>query len=224
MADVAAFLARRDPENIEDGIERFKDRASGWLDVMMAAADLHPITCACMGFHLWSLAGLVRYGDRIEAAVTAARVAASDGSGAIFAPLAMGGAGAVVGTRFLVADEIWAHANYKDRLVASHETDTALCMQSLRNTVRGLANETMTELARVETETPEVTIQDLMPLVSGQHSRRAYETGDSRRGVLSAGQSLGMVERREPLADIVAQMEAEMRAAARSSLHLFEQA
>ena len=138
--------------------------------------------------------------------------------------LAMGGAGAVVGTRFLVADEIWAHANYKDRLVASHETDTALCMQSLRNTVRGLANETMTELARVETETPEVTIQDLMPLVSGQHSRRAYETGDSRRGVLSAGQSLGMVERREPLADIVAQMEAEMRAAARSSLHLFEQA
>ena len=90
--------------------------------------------------------------------------------------------------------------------------------------MRGLANETMTELARVETETPEVTIQDLMPLVSGQHSRRAYETGDSRRGVLSAGQSLGMVERREPLADIVAQMEAEMRAAARSSLHLFEQA
>ncbi|WP_108887213.1 hypothetical protein [Pseudoprimorskyibacter insulae] len=92
MVDLAAFLDRRDPENMEDNSERFKDRASGWLDVMMAAADLHPITCACMGFHLWSLAGLVRYGDRIEAAVTAARVAASDGSGAIFAPLAMGGA------------------------------------------------------------------------------------------------------------------------------------
>ena len=46
-----------------------------------------------MGYHLWSLAGLGQYGDQIEAAVTASRIAASDGTGAIFAPLAMGGAG-----------------------------------------------------------------------------------------------------------------------------------
>lgn len=92
VADLAAFLDRRDPENIEDVIERFEDRASGWLDVMDAAAELHPITRACMGFHLWSLAGLGQHGDRIEVAVTAARIAASDGNGAIFAPLTMGGA------------------------------------------------------------------------------------------------------------------------------------
>lgn len=91
--DLAAFLDRRDPENIEDSAERFEDRASGWLDVMAAAAELHPITRACMGFHLWSLAGLGQHGDQMEAAVTASRIAASDGSGAIFAPLAMGGAG-----------------------------------------------------------------------------------------------------------------------------------
>ncbi|WP_417607835.1 hypothetical protein [Primorskyibacter flagellatus] len=60
---------------------------------MASATDLHPITRACMGFHLWSLAGLGQHGDRIEGAVTAARIAGSDGSGAIFAPLAMGGAG-----------------------------------------------------------------------------------------------------------------------------------
>ena len=92
-ADLAAFLGRRDPENIEDSAERFEDRAGGWLDVLAAAKGLHPITRACMGFHLWSLAGLGQHGDQIEAAVTAARIAASDGSGAIFAPLAMGGAG-----------------------------------------------------------------------------------------------------------------------------------
>ena len=91
--DLAAFLDRRDPENIEDSAERLKDRAGGWLKVLAAAADLHPITRACMGYHLWSLAGLGQYGDQIEAAVTASRIAASDGTGAIFAPLAMGGAG-----------------------------------------------------------------------------------------------------------------------------------
>jgi len=91
--DLAAFLDRRDPENIEDSTERFEDRAGGWLEVMTGAKGLHPITRACMGFHLWSLAGLGQYGDQIEAAVTASRIAASDGSGAVFAPLAMGGAG-----------------------------------------------------------------------------------------------------------------------------------
>lgn len=91
--DLAAFLDRRDPDSIEDSAERFEDRAGGWLDVMAAAADLHPITRACMGFHLWNLAGLGGHGHQIEAAVTASRIAASDGSGVVFAPLAMGGAG-----------------------------------------------------------------------------------------------------------------------------------
>jgi hypothetical protein len=91
--DLSAFLDRRDPENLHDDAEPFADRAGGWLDLMAQAADLHPITRACLGFHLWSLAGLGQHGDRMEAAVTAARIAASEGRGAVFAPLAMGGAG-----------------------------------------------------------------------------------------------------------------------------------
>jgi hypothetical protein len=91
--DLSAFLDRRDPENIADEAELFEDRAGGWLDLMSQAADLHPITRACMGFHLWNLAGLGQRGDRVEAVVTAARIAASEGRGAVFAPLAMGGAG-----------------------------------------------------------------------------------------------------------------------------------
>lgn len=91
--DLSAFLDRRDPGNLGDDAEPFAGRAGGWLDLMAQAADLHPITRACLGFHLWSLAGLGQYGDRMEAAVTAARIAASEGNGAVFAPLAMGGAG-----------------------------------------------------------------------------------------------------------------------------------
>ncbi|HHX91827.1 MAG TPA: hypothetical protein GX700_19095 [Paracoccus sp.] len=91
--DLSGFLDRRDPENMADEAEPFADRAGGWLDLMAQAADLHPIARACVGFHLWSLAGLGQQGDRMEAAVTAARIAASEGKGAVFAPLAMGGAG-----------------------------------------------------------------------------------------------------------------------------------
>lgn len=91
--DLSAFLDRRDPENMADEAEPFADRAGSWTGVMAQAADLHPITRACVGYHLWSLAGLGQQGDRMEAAVTAARIAASEGKGAVFAPLAMGGAG-----------------------------------------------------------------------------------------------------------------------------------
>jgi hypothetical protein len=90
--DLSAFLDRRDPESLGEGAEPFADRAGGWLGLMAQATDLHPITRACMGFHLWSLAGLGQQGERMEAAVTAARIVASEGRGAVFAPLAMGGA------------------------------------------------------------------------------------------------------------------------------------
>jgi hypothetical protein len=75
--------------------ERLRRGPEGWRHrlALVEAADLHPISRACMGYRLWSLAGLGQHGDRMEAAVTAARIAADEGNGAIFAPLAMCGAG-----------------------------------------------------------------------------------------------------------------------------------
>jgi hypothetical protein len=114
VGDLETFLDRRDRpgqgERIEDAkapsrvvemAERdaFGDRAAGWLAMMDQAEDLHPVTRACMGFHLWHVAELSPVDDPLEAAVTAARVAiteiAPSGTmpGAIFAPIAMGGGG-----------------------------------------------------------------------------------------------------------------------------------
>jgi len=92
-ASLEAFLGRHDSENLDVAEDRFADRAGNWRDMMDAGRALHPISRACMGYHLWNLAGLGLHGDRIEAAVTAGRIAAGDGIGAVFAPVAMGGAG-----------------------------------------------------------------------------------------------------------------------------------
>ncbi len=54
-ADLSAFLDCRDPENLGNSAEPFAERAGRWLDLMAQASDLHPITRACIGFHLWSL-------------------------------------------------------------------------------------------------------------------------------------------------------------------------
>ena len=127
----------------------------------------------------------------------------------LVAALAMGAAGVVMGTRLLVSSELSAHDGYKRALVDASERDTALTMGSVRNTIRTLANETTAEVARMEAENPDITIGDLLPLVSGQIGRRAYQTGDVSRGMLSAGHALGLTDRIEPMADIIARIEAE---------------
>lgn len=131
----------------------------------------------------------------------------------IVAALAMGASGVVVGTRFVVAEEVWAHVDYKRRLVEAQPTDTDLCMQSVRNTVRTLRNETTAAVKTIEAENPQITFQELLPLVSGKIGRNAYVTGDWSKGLLAAGHSLAFVDRIEPLAAIVARFEDEMRQA-----------
>lgn len=114
VRDLATFLDRRDrpgqgerfeeakaPSRVVEMAEReaFEDRVAGWLAIMDQAEDLHAVTRACMGFHLWHVAELSPVDDPLEAAVTAARVAIADlapsesAPGAIFAPIAMGGGG-----------------------------------------------------------------------------------------------------------------------------------
>lgn len=131
------------------------------------------------------------------------------GTGAqLVAALALGAGGVLIGTRFLVAEEIWAHAEYKKRLMAAGETDTTLVLQSVRNTLRALCNDTTDVVRRLEAEHPG-DIDRLMPHISGKEGKAAYETGDSRKGLLSVGQSVAFADRIEPLAAIVGRLEAE---------------
>lgn len=136
------------------------------------------------------------------------------GDGAqIPAVLAMGAAGVLMGTRFLVSEEIWAHEDYKRKLIASQPSDTTLCMQSVRNPIRVLANDTTATVQEMERTNPALTIQDLMPHVAGRIARGSYGSGDWRQGLLSAGEALAFVDRIEPIAQIVQRLEDEMREA-----------
>ncbi|AUM75840.1 hypothetical protein [Paracoccus jeotgali] len=96
-AGLAEFLGRHDPEHPDLETEPLADRADSWRDLMASLSNLHPISRACAGFHVWSLAGLTHQSESVEAAVTASRIAAGQGKGAVFAPLAMGGAGGLRG-------------------------------------------------------------------------------------------------------------------------------
>lgn len=131
----------------------------------------------------------------------------------IAAAIAMGASGVVMGTRLLVAEELNAHRDYKQALVDASERDTVLTMQSVRNTIRTLRNETTDLVARLELENPDIGFEGLRPHVAGVVGRKAYETGDVSKGMLSAGHALGLTDKIEPMAEIVARLEAQADAA-----------
>jgi len=136
-------------------------------------------------------------------------VAGGVGTGAhLIAALALGADGVLIGTRFLVADEIPAHADYKRHLVRADERETDLILKSVRNTARVLRNETTAIVKELEAK-GSGDIETLMPYVSGQIGRQAYLSGDPTRGALSVGQSVVFADRLEPLARIVPRIEEE---------------
>jgi hypothetical protein len=172
--DLSAFLDRRDPENLSDEAEPFSERAGGWLELVAQAADLHPITRACMGFHLWGLAGLGQHGDRMEAAVTAARIAASEGRGAVFAPVAMGGA---VGLR--------GAGPPADRLARWLDGMETACMTAMRHLddIEAWSARAETEMRALSGRTPP-TLRSVLtewPIISGPIAEAL--TGASRATV-----------------------------------------
>lgn len=127
----------------------------------------------------------------------------------IVAALAMGADGVIIGTRFLVAEEIWAHRSYKEHLVRTDESGTMLIMKSLRNTLRALRNDTAQAVLRLEQEHGG-NLNLLMPHISSKVGRSAYETGDTTKGALATGQAVAFADRIEPMAAIVERLEHEM--------------
>ena len=191
--DLSAFLDRRDPENLSDEIEPFVVRASGWLDLMGQANDLHPITRAAMGFHLWGLAGLGQHGDRMEAAVTAARIAASEGRGTVFAPLAMGGAG---GLR--------AGGPPADRLVRWLEGMETACLTAMRqlDDIEAWSARAMAEMSSLSGRTPAALCAVLTewPFVSAPMAEAL--TGASRAAIQ---RNLAWMEARHLIREVTGQ-------------------
>lgn len=129
----------------------------------------------------------------------------------LVAALAMGADGIAMGTRFLVSEEIWAHRNYKERLVAAGETDTTLLLQSMRNTQRALKTGHVAMIQQLERE--QADTQALLPHIMGSIGRKAYETGEYETAMLSCGQGVVFADKIEPLSAIVNRLEAEARAA-----------
>ena len=136
--------------------------------------------------------------DAVEVPVIAAGGIA-DGRG-MAAAFMLGAAGVQMGTRFLCAEECTVHQNFKDKVMAAHDTDTMVTGRSTGHPVQALKNRVTRDFQ--DQEDAGASSEVLEAMLSGGLRRAAVE-GDMQQGSLMAGQSAGMVTRMEPAADII---------------------
>ncbi len=138
---------------------------------------------------------------------------------AILSYLEMGAAGAQIGTRFVCAAESIAHPNFKRAFIRGAARDALPTVQLDERfpviPVRALQNEGTKRfmehqaavLARFQSGelSKEAAQLDIEHFWAGA-LRRAVVDGDVEQGSLMAGQSVGMVTKEQPAAEIIAEL------------------
>jgi nitronate monooxygenase len=115
----------------------------------------------------------------------------ADGRGLV-AALALGADAMNMGTRFVGTQEAPVHPNVKQALVDNDERSTRLIMRTLRNTERVLHNAAVEKVLEIESK-GDTKIEDIVPYVSGLVGKEMLQEGDMEKGVLSAGQCMGLI-------------------------------
>lgn len=141
---------------------------------------------------------------------------------AIAGYLDMGAAGVQLGTRFVCATESIAHANFKKAFIRASARDATASVQidprlpvipvrALKNAGGELFTAKQREVAQLldegKVEMAEAQLQ-IEHYWAGA-LRRAVIDGDVEHGSVMAGQSVGMVTKEEPVADVIATLMAE---------------
>lgn len=133
--------------------------------------------------------------------------------------LGMGAAGCQIGTRFVCATESIAHPNFKRAFIRASARDAQPSVQLDPEfpviPVRALANKATDRFLEAQRESirryREGEIDQKEAQLQIEHFwagalRRAVIEGDVENGSLMAGQSVGMVEREQPVAEIIQEL------------------
>ncbi|HEX5258642.1 MAG TPA: nitronate monooxygenase [Sphingomicrobium sp.] len=148
---------------------------------------------------------------------------------AIAAYLEMGAVGVQLGTRFVCATECIAHPSFKKSFIRASARDAIPSVQIDPRLpvipVRALKNREMEKFAAKQREIADLLDKGTVEMAEAQLQiehywagalRRAVIDGDVETGSVMAGQSVGMVNREEPVAAIIRELVDEAAAALES--------
>ncbi len=137
--------------------------------------------------------------DAVKIPVVAAGGIA-DGRGMV-AAFALGACGVQMGTRFLVADECTVSEAYKQKVLAAKDISTTVTGRRLGHPVRAIKTAYMNAYAKLEADS-NYPDEKLEAFGAGS-LRKAAKDGNVEEGCFLAGQIAGMVNKRQPAAEII---------------------
>jgi len=123
------------------------------------------------------------------------------------AALVLGADGVMMASRFMATKECEIHDNIKQELVKRQEQDTALICKSIHLQGRALRNETVECV--LEAEAKGGGLEEIIPLISGEKCRNAWQTGDVDAAPMMVGQSIGLIHSVPTCAELLETMMAE---------------
>lgn len=129
----------------------------------------------------------------------------------MYAALAAGLDGVMVGTRFLMAAETDIGPHLRQAVMDAKETDTVLTQTSIRNALRSLKTQEALHIIDFE-KTHHPTLEELYPLIRGTVTKAAYEKDDPQAAQIAMGQVLGRIHDVKPAAQIIQDMMDELYA------------
>jgi enoyl-[acyl-carrier protein] reductase II len=129
----------------------------------------------------------------------------ADGRG-IAAAMMLGAEGVQMGTRFIVAEESIVHENYKDKVIHARDIDSEITGASTGHPIRVLRNQMSRKY--LELEKSGASFEELENLTLGS-LRKAVIDGNVTEGSLMAGQSAGLVGKKQTCRGMIEEMMAE---------------
>jgi len=125
------------------------------------------------------------------------------------AALALGAQGVMMASRFIATKECEVHDNIKQELIRRQEFDTVIYGKSIGLQGRGLKSKVLEEVLAIEAR--HGGFEELIPLLSGQKVKEAWETGDINYAPLMVGQSIGLINDIPTCQELMERMAAEAR-------------
>lgn len=107
------------------------------------------------------------------------------------AALALGAEGVLMGTRFMASKECPLHPKIVQWLLQARETDTLIIERSIKNAARVMKTDFSQRV--LETEEKGATLEELLPLISGDRSKGSYISGNVNDAVIACGQVVGLI-------------------------------
>lgn len=123
------------------------------------------------------------------------------------AALALGAQGVMMASRFIATKECEVHDNIKQELIRRQEFDTVIYGKSIGLQGRGLKSKVIEEVLAIEARNG--GFEELIPLLSGQKVKQAWQNGDVDFAPLMVGQSIGLIDDVPTCSELLERMAAE---------------